>query len=337
MIRNTFLDMLKGITITLVVLGHTIQYITDPVYFYGNPVFIAIYSFHMPLFMAISGYLFYHSLQKPVIEILTKKINHLIVPLLIWTLIEVVCRLVFQSQNAVGPMAFIHKYLSAIPRTFWFIWVLFICTLIATFMFKYLNKWYWHLLFFLMLFALPDFVSMNHIKNMYPYFIAGILFKKHEIQLKNVLHKIVSLSMVLYTIGIWFWSDKLYIYTTGMEFIDRKGINYSQIGIDALRFLIGFTGCACFIFLCQQLHKRIKFNFADRLGSKSLGIYLIHLLALRYILFKTPDTLNPTVINQIPQLLLWSAFILLVAFYLSLMLSRSFYLNKYLFGESPKK
>lgn len=67
-LRLHWLDVVKGIAIILVVMGHvTSNYIND------NNIEIAgsfrilhsfIYSFHMPLFMFISGYLFSSSLMK---------------------------------------------------------------------------------------------------------------------------------------------------------------------------------------------------------------------------------------------------------------------------------
>lgn len=56
--RNTFLDFAKGVLILLVVIGHAIQFVTyHNLDFWGDPFFKAIYMFHMPLFMAIAGYL----------------------------------------------------------------------------------------------------------------------------------------------------------------------------------------------------------------------------------------------------------------------------------------
>lgn len=61
--RNIYLDVVKVFTIVCVVLGHCIQYGSGKTYlngglFFDDIVFKIIYSFHMPLFMIISGYLF---------------------------------------------------------------------------------------------------------------------------------------------------------------------------------------------------------------------------------------------------------------------------------------
>jgi fucose 4-O-acetylase-like acetyltransferase len=53
--RLLYVDLMKGITIFLVVMGHLIQVNTiESAY---HPIFSIIYSFHMPLFMFISGYI----------------------------------------------------------------------------------------------------------------------------------------------------------------------------------------------------------------------------------------------------------------------------------------
>lgn len=53
--RLPYLDNIKGLLIILVVIGHAIQYCL-PTY-EMNIAFRFIYSFHMPLFFFVSGYL----------------------------------------------------------------------------------------------------------------------------------------------------------------------------------------------------------------------------------------------------------------------------------------
>ena len=61
--RNNFIDIIKGVAIFLMLWGHVIQYCVAKtnIDFYENWVFKFIYSFHMPLFMLVSGYLFFYS------------------------------------------------------------------------------------------------------------------------------------------------------------------------------------------------------------------------------------------------------------------------------------
>ena len=56
--RLLWADSLKGVLILLVILGHAIQRVLVDECF-SNHIWNIIYSFHMPAFMAISGYLTY--------------------------------------------------------------------------------------------------------------------------------------------------------------------------------------------------------------------------------------------------------------------------------------
>jgi fucose 4-O-acetylase-like acetyltransferase len=62
--RLEWIDVLKGITIYLVIIGHVIQYGNGKTYldtesFWDNYIFQFIYSFHMPLFIFLSGFCFW--------------------------------------------------------------------------------------------------------------------------------------------------------------------------------------------------------------------------------------------------------------------------------------
>lgn len=60
--RNVLVDVLKAYAIFLVVLGHVIQ--TFDLEWQTNGFEMAIVMFHMPLFIAISGYFFVKSAEK---------------------------------------------------------------------------------------------------------------------------------------------------------------------------------------------------------------------------------------------------------------------------------
>lgn len=75
--RYLIVDELKGFAIFLVVLAHVIQ--RNTLTYLDNPIFLIIKSFHMPLFMFLSGYVAFGRIgQKP--EWLKKKFLLLIVP-----------------------------------------------------------------------------------------------------------------------------------------------------------------------------------------------------------------------------------------------------------------
>lgn len=81
--RNTYFDVLKGIAIIIVVYGHCLQT------FYPNwtdsIMGRTIVTFHMPLFMLISGYFFYPSVLRADLQsFMKKRFMHLYLPSLMW-------------------------------------------------------------------------------------------------------------------------------------------------------------------------------------------------------------------------------------------------------------
>ena len=61
--REVLVDALRGVAVLAVLLGHAIQR-GLVINYETNIVFKIIYSFHMPLFIALSGALFEKSLMK---------------------------------------------------------------------------------------------------------------------------------------------------------------------------------------------------------------------------------------------------------------------------------
>lgn len=79
--RKVFIDYAKGLAILLVVIGHLLQY--NLVGTSAKDLFDMIYSFHMPLFMLLSGYVASLSIEKYLsrkVEYIRKKVCSLVVP-----------------------------------------------------------------------------------------------------------------------------------------------------------------------------------------------------------------------------------------------------------------
>ena len=87
--RLDYIDVAKGMCILLVVMGHILQYNCE-----GNGarmVFDFIYSFHMPVFMLLSGYVVSLSRDRVVKEnamvFIKNKFVSLVIPFLVWGLV----------------------------------------------------------------------------------------------------------------------------------------------------------------------------------------------------------------------------------------------------------
>lgn len=128
MTRFDYIDKLRGFAILLVVIGHIYLPYTREAS--NHPVAQMIYSFHMPLFFFISGFLceFTHKIEKNgCLNFVWRKAIALLVPYLFWLI--------------AGDLIFKHGEISAwtdIPRLlcffpnvhFWFMPVLFILMLL---------------------------------------------------------------------------------------------------------------------------------------------------------------------------------------------------------------
>ncbi|MDE5696728.1 MAG: acyltransferase family protein [Lachnospiraceae bacterium] len=95
-LRNTKLDMLRGIAILLVIFGHGIELLLQKGFIardVGEKIYDAIYMFHMPLFFMISGYVS-KSNKERVKSIIIKNIITYYVPYLILSYAYWIARLV---------------------------------------------------------------------------------------------------------------------------------------------------------------------------------------------------------------------------------------------------
>ena len=85
-------DLLKAFAITLVVIGHVVS--AYDLRGYQAPIAEWIYSFHMPLFMMLSGMFFKYTLDKSFRSMIRIKCRTLLLPLLSWTVILLIFQLI---------------------------------------------------------------------------------------------------------------------------------------------------------------------------------------------------------------------------------------------------
>ena len=121
--RLTYVDNLKGLLIMLVVLGHCIQMICAD--FGHNIVFRYIYAFHMPLFMALSGYVCCR--PDPEWALLRRRAFQLLVPFLSWALL---------GAALCGRFSDFPQTLLYPDRGLWFLYTLFFVTVLHVVCFK---------------------------------------------------------------------------------------------------------------------------------------------------------------------------------------------------------
>lgn len=307
--RNGFIDEIKGISIILVIFGHCIQYGSGSEYlqgaFFGNPIFVFIYSFHMPLFMLISGYLFGYSIKKyesKSFQVIRKKIGQLIIPIISWSIvpyvIEVIVNLCKGDSYPVSIMWIWSKFVSVFIYRPWFLWAVWWCSLIVLIVRKYFGDSIFVYLFILTLtFVTPDIYCLGLYKYLYPFFLLSYFFSTYDYVNKIKFLYTNSLFEVLIIIGYFSLLTKFryetFVYTTGYTLIGKEAS--SQLYNDCLRFGIGLLGSLsviCVLLHCKKIIQGRVLKTVTYIGRNTMGIYLASSIIFAYILPKITSLLD---------------------------------------------
>lgn len=280
--RNLYLDVAKGIAIILVVFGHNIQYGSfecNNEDFFENPLFIAIYSFHMPLFMLISGYLFCHSIKSySWSQNVKSRFTKLVLPIIIWNSIYLFIMDAHKNiwEGSDIPLGSqLVSYLGAI----WFLWAIFWCSMASLVVHRYFNDniiAYVSLGLFALL--LPGVLGISLYVYMYPYFVIGYLFNKYGLtnkiaSLGNKIRVILSLLLFGAFVGLYMsYTKEDYIYISGTGIIKNlkqlePELDLHQLSIDIFRYAIGLIGAICALIIIRVTYKHIGKNTSMLLGK----------------------------------------------------------------------
>lgn len=130
--KNKYIDFIKGIAIFCVIYGHCLQYGSGTIFlqqeaYWNNFIMKVIYSFHMPLFISVSGYLFYFSVERHgAKECIIRRTKTLLPICIVWAFIlfarDVMTGSRYDILHAVSLLA------NYVLTDFWFLWAVMICT-----------------------------------------------------------------------------------------------------------------------------------------------------------------------------------------------------------------
>lgn len=285
--RNDFADYLKGVLIFLVAYGHLIQFIGyagQPGY-YLDPLFKAIYTFHMPLFMAVSGYVSFQAINRSSwLECSWRRFRQIVVPAICWPLVYLFVKLIIFiliAGTVAGGRQLFRDFMVEYRPGYWFLWAVFGATCLVAISKKLrLDRLEFFGLFTgVMLFA-PEAAYLYLFKYTFPFFCLGYaLAKGDQIQIQAIRSWPKILALVIIGIGCYLlWSEDTYVYTTRMRLTSANLPNI------ALRWLAGVVISVLFVVLTFWVYQRVKSPLLSAWGRRSLDIYIIHLFFVEILI-----------------------------------------------------
>lgn len=335
MYRNHFLDYLKGIAIILVVWAHAIQYLDKGYDFSQNGVYMCIYSFHMPLFMTISGYLFSFSVsRKDSLRVVKVKSRQLLLPILCWAVIMPFLffyKELMSKDFIHGLFYFFRSYIRVLPYYLWFLWALFVISILVSFVAsKFKDKVAVHILMFILLLGFTDKYGLIYMKYMYPYFLFGYFYNLYRDKFVVWKKPATYISLIAFPILLFFWSKQDLIYHSGMSIYNPDVLKELMIAVE--RYAIGFAGTIVVVTIFKNLLYFPPSKFITRAGTLSLGIYIIQTVIFAIAdIFVPSYTVNYYVYTFIFTLTV-SILIIIITMYLTRKISEIPVIGKALFG-----
>lgn len=281
--RYITIDIAKGIAVFLVLWGHFIQYSSGGNYdHFADLIFRFIYSFHMPLFSLISGYLFYNYLEKRSLkQVICKKLEGLLWPVFFWSVMRYYLSFMFHIVKGEIIFEFTEWWELFTGSFLWFLWSILaasICVAIVVKKFPVRFKIIGFIVAYFVMYLFPN-AEMNLF--LYPYFIISYSAKKYEYLWKPHWKQGFIGASISFLAMLPFYQNKHYIYNSGIsiDFWDPGG----QILTDIYRYIIGFCGSIAFIGTIAVLEKRLNSIIVALLvdcGKLSLHIYIIQCFLL---------------------------------------------------------
>lgn len=281
--RIIWIDFVKAIAIVLVVLGHSIQY--SDVNFDENHLFRFIYSFHMPLFMFLSGYLagMPNNIQ---FNFVLKRFRGLVIPFFMWLIVFYVFFKCSDGLCEIGPVDFLYGIMKRPDDGgLWFLWVLFLIQCIHFASLKIFNDsrgYYFSLLlvmlvlYFFVFCGFDLWFGLGLVKWHIFFFVMGCFFRE-----KNILTmfgwrtSIALVPLVLFLELFWFRNG---FYSFGYP-LSGVTLRLYNLFFDYLVATIVIV----FILVLARNYTRDG-ACVQWLSRNTLAIYAVHFIILNFAL-----------------------------------------------------
>lgn len=272
--RNTSLDVVKFVAIWMVVWGHCIQHLlsTHP---YGERSYVYLYSFHMPLFVILSGYFSCNSIRKHMG--LFSRFRQLIIPAIIWMCIHSLPSLFLHTEQWKQTLHL------EIISSLWFLKCLFICYTLA---YISVRKGPVYVLLSL---VVSQVIFFYKIPTLYPCFLFGLM-----LGMKSYFDNKVGKATIISIFCIWFlcivfWSSDF--LALPIPHYQMDGVFVKNEAINVYKIIVGITGTLICVWTVQYffmvIDNRALSYVKDKvaqIGKFTLDIYILQFFFLETIL-----------------------------------------------------
>jgi fucose 4-O-acetylase-like acetyltransferase len=272
-IESVFL--IKGIAITLVVIGH---YTPATMPHYWTEMRDVIYTFHMPLFFLLAGYLYGFSPPKSsdYLNFLKKKAKRLLIPFVSisasFFLVKIMTGIFFKLQFPVNLGSFLSIFISPLDSflpLLWFIYTLFIIFAIFPLLSFLVNDRLIRLCAVVLIlyffgYRAREFCLVQLFQNL-PAFTLGFILAYQKINFDNIEPKFLWIILI---VAITF-------FAITYHFKDASIYSKINLGIDLLLYIYGSLACISLSILIYLSNIEVA-AYLKIVGVYSMSIYLLH-------------------------------------------------------------
>ena len=283
--RIAYIDLLKLFAIATVLLGHSVEQLSADK-FWDHPIWSFVYSFHMPLFMFLSGFFFRSSLKKGYLEVLRTRLFQLGVPSVTAFLVGWGIMAAF-GVTSIADLCEVS--FAGFMNSVWFLKCLLFCIAIMWPLVKLLRRdWLAAAVATVGVLFVPgaEVVNLNF---MLPCFCLGMLCGLHVDFVERHGRVLLGASALAFAALLPSWSGRLTVYMVPTQVLSVSpwGVDWGNLGLSAYRLAIGWAGTLFFFLLAPRAHRLVagtKFEpWVAELGGATLGIYVVQTFLLEIL------------------------------------------------------
>ena len=279
--RDGLFDFMKGGLIFLVVLGHSIAY-SFPEEYLTRWDFRLIYSFHMALFIFVSGYLVAASKKERGWKWLWHRSFRLLLPYCVWSVIAKIFSFTL--------IWFFSKTYEGVSDVYWFLIVLFLLDITYTFVGFLIKRAYKFTIYAFVLFVgvcvLGAWIdNFWHIVKLYvlyiPFYFFGVVFSRYKEKFERFFRVTAPLVLLLYIIMLWGFEVGSHTVLHNLIQSWNPAVSRTEMEVVSAIYnrVVLFLGMVTWYLIFKKIYIltcRTDVGILVFLGKYTMPIYLMH-------------------------------------------------------------